>query len=113
MCDVFGNYVVQKFLEHGTPAQRARLAGAMRASVKALSLQMYGCRVIQKAIEVRPAFSPAPHTPALLRMTLAGAMRASVKALSLQMYGCRVIQKAIEVRPACSPARHTPCVLSG
>ena len=59
MCDVFGNYVVQKFLEHGTPAQRTRLAGAMRGSIKALSLQMYGCRVVQKAIDVRPACSPA------------------------------------------------------
>lgn len=63
MCDVFGNYVVQKFLEHGTPEQRARLAGAMRGSVKALSLQMYGCRVVQKALEVRahaPAWQQAP-----------------------------------------------------
>ena len=53
MCDVFGNYVVQKFLEHGMPAQRSRLALALRGLVKHLSTQMYGCRVIQKAIEAR------------------------------------------------------------
>ena len=27
MMDVFGNYVIQKFLEHGTTAQRSALAG--------------------------------------------------------------------------------------
>lgn len=52
MMDVFGNYVVQKFLEYGTEAQQAHLAGVLKGNVMALSLQMYGCRVIQKAIEV-------------------------------------------------------------
>jgi hypothetical protein len=60
MCDVFGNYVVQKFLEHGTPGQRSRLAQALRGSVKHLSTQMYGCRVIQKAIEARVCSQHGP-----------------------------------------------------
>ncbi|KAL9271292.1 Pumilio homolog 1-like protein [Drosera capensis] len=50
--DVFGNYVIQKFFEHGMPAQRRELAGKLDGNVLSLSLQMYGCRVIQKAIEV-------------------------------------------------------------
>ena len=74
MTDVFGNYVIQKvyiflisffffsfiqerllivlilqqFFEHGLPAQRRELAEKLFDNVLALSLQMYGCRVIQK-----------------------------------------------------------------
>ncbi|XP_057476544.1 pumilio homolog 2-like isoform X2 [Actinidia eriantha] len=43
MTDVFGNYVIQKIRE---------LADQLTGHVLTLSLQMYGCRVIQKAIEV-------------------------------------------------------------
>ena len=51
--DVFGNYVVQKFLELGDGEQRDRLAdAALVGNVLQLSLQMYGCRVVQKALEV-------------------------------------------------------------
>ncbi|EFJ40581.1 pumilio family protein, partial [Volvox carteri f. nagariensis] len=52
MTDVFGNYVVQKFLEHGTPQHRACISKALHGHVLQLSLQMYGCRVVQKALEV-------------------------------------------------------------
>lgn len=52
MNDVFGNYVVQKFLDYGTDEQKARMTTMIQGSVKVLSLQVYGCRVIQKAIEV-------------------------------------------------------------
>ncbi len=44
MSDLFGNYVVQKFLERGTEEQRKALAKTMRGRVLALSLDMYGCR---------------------------------------------------------------------
>lgn len=73
--DVFGNYVIQKvytsqsnelkkysdmlnlsptsflvfqFFEHGTEVQRKELANQLTGHVLPLSLQMYGCRVIQK-----------------------------------------------------------------
>jgi pumilio RNA-binding family len=70
MVDVFGNYVIQKFFEHGmglplilyfvsllinsigTPDQRRVLADQLVGHVLNLSVQMYGCRVIQKALEV-------------------------------------------------------------
>lgn len=51
MTDVFGNYVIQKFFEFGTPEQKAQLIGKIRGNVLSLALQMYGCRVIQKALE--------------------------------------------------------------
>lgn len=46
--DVFGNYVIQKLFEFGTAAQRGQLAQAMEGHILQLSLQMYGCRVVQK-----------------------------------------------------------------
>lgn len=49
--DVFGNYVVQKLLEFGTPQMRADLRDSLKGEMLHLSLQMYGCRVVQKALE--------------------------------------------------------------
>ena len=48
--DVFGNYVIQKFFEYGSADQKYRLAENMRGQILTLSLQMYGCRVVQKVI---------------------------------------------------------------
>lgn len=48
MKDVFGNYVIQKFFEHGSQVQKKILAEKMRGKVVSLSLQVYACRVVQK-----------------------------------------------------------------
>lgn len=48
MTDVFGNYVIQKFFEHGNQSQKKILANQMRTHILTLSTQMYGCRVVQK-----------------------------------------------------------------
>lgn len=48
MKDVFGNYVVQKFFEHGDLIQKKILAHEMKGQVLELSTGMYGCRVVQK-----------------------------------------------------------------
>ena len=55
MTDVFGNYVIQKFFEYGSSDQKQTLAQRVRGHVLPLALQMYGCRVIQKALESIPA----------------------------------------------------------
>lgn len=52
MNDVFGNYVVQKLFEYGTDFQRATLAEQLLGNVLKLTKSMYGCRVVQKALEV-------------------------------------------------------------
>ena len=49
--DVFGNYVVQKLYELGTPSIKKELKGTLKGNMLSLCLQMYGCRVIQKAME--------------------------------------------------------------
>ena len=48
---VAGNYVIQKFFEFGSAEQKNILASRIRGHVLPLALQMYGCRVIQKALE--------------------------------------------------------------
>ncbi|EJK61197.1 hypothetical protein THAOC_18357, partial [Thalassiosira oceanica] len=45
------NYVVQKLYEFGTPAMKRDLKGTLDGNMLLLSLQMYGCRVVQKALE--------------------------------------------------------------
>lgn len=54
MTDVFGNYVIQKFFEHGDQSQKRILASKMKGHVLSLSLQMYGCRVVQKVSDADP-----------------------------------------------------------
>lgn len=51
MTDVFGNYVLQKLFEYGTPDQVESLAQLLQGQAVQLSMQMYGCRVVQKALE--------------------------------------------------------------
>lgn len=51
MTDVFGNYVVQKLFDNGSCEQREALASFLVGHAVQLSLQMYGCRVVQKALE--------------------------------------------------------------
>ena len=58
MTDVFGNYVIQKFFEFGSPEQKLLLAQRIKGHVLPLALQMYGCRVIQKALETIPSEIP-------------------------------------------------------
>eukprot|EP00543_Licmophora_paradoxa_P007645 CAMPEP_0202456796 /NCGR_PEP_ID=MMETSP1360-20130828/13967_1 /ASSEMBLY_ACC=CAM_ASM_000848 /TAXON_ID=515479 /ORGANISM="Licmophora paradoxa, Strain CCMP2313" /LENGTH=969 /DNA_ID=CAMNT_0049076711 /DNA_START=77 /DNA_END=2986 /DNA_ORIENTATION=+ len=50
--DVFGNYVVQKLLEFGAPQIKNDLRDTLEGEMLPLSLQMYGCRVVQKALEM-------------------------------------------------------------
>ncbi len=40
--------VIQKLFEHGTQMQKTLLANTLEGHVLHLSLQMYGCRVVQK-----------------------------------------------------------------
>ena len=49
--------MVQRFLERGGPKVQAGVAEAIRGKALPLSLQMYGCRVVQKALEVGGCWS--------------------------------------------------------
>ncbi|EED92622.1 predicted protein [Thalassiosira pseudonana CCMP1335] len=50
--DVYGNFILQSLLEFGTDEMRSVLAGRLLAvDVVSLSKKVYGCRVVQKALE--------------------------------------------------------------
>lgn len=51
MTDVFGNYVLQKLFEFGTNEQCDNLSSLLVGQCVSLSMQTYGCRVVQKALE--------------------------------------------------------------
>ncbi|KAI0818735.1 armadillo-type protein [Irpex lacteus] len=123
--DVFGNYVIQKFLEHGNVLQKAVLVSCMQGHVLLLSLQMYGCRVVQKAVETL-----TPEQQSLLireleenvlrcvkdangnhviqrlleqvepeRLTFVKFFSGHVQDLATHPYGCRVLQRCFEHLP--------------
>ena len=86
--DVFGNYVVQKLLDFGTPAIKAEIRETLEGEMLQLSLQMYGCRVVQKALEALDE----DELPRLLRE-----FHHNVLSCIHDQNGNHVIQKCIEV----------------
>jgi uncharacterized membrane-anchored protein YjiN (DUF445 family) len=52
MKDVFGNYVIQKMFDYGNSNQRQQLFYELKGKVFNLASDQYGCRVVQKALEV-------------------------------------------------------------
>jgi hypothetical protein len=93
MQDVFGNYVIQKFFEHGDQMQKRMLGNLMVNQVQAFTFNMYGCRVVQKAFEHVLADQRAILVQELNKP---GLIMECVK----DQHGNHVIQKAIEVIPS-------------
>ena len=125
MTDVYGNYVVQKFFEHGTHEQKTEMALVIKAHMLRLSENKYGCRVVQKALDnifsedkVKLVSELKGHIDNLnkssegnhvIQMIIKLLPRESigfiydsfrppgkVMELALNQYGCRVIQRALE-----------------
>eukprot|EP00124_Ichthyophonus_hoferi_P000411 Ihof_evm4s15 gene=Ihof_evmTU4s15 len=126
MADVFGNYVIQKFFDYGTADQKLVLAQTVEGHLLQLSLQMYSCRVIQKALES----VPPEHKDLQVRLVkeldgnvircvkdqngnhviqkciesfdpdtiqfIVDSFKGQVCSLSTHPYGCRVIQRMLE-----------------
>lgn len=59
MMHCFANFVVQKFFTIGNLEQRQRLYAHVKAHFLELSLNKYGCRVVQKAIETAQPYQLA------------------------------------------------------
>ncbi|GFZ19857.1 pumilio 3 [Actinidia rufa] len=99
MTDVFGNYVIQKFFEHGMVSQRREVASKLLGNVLTLSLQMYGCRVIQKAIE---------EVDLDQKIKMVEELDGHVTRCVRDQNGNHVIQKCIE----CVPEEHIQFIVS-
>jgi pumilio RNA-binding family len=87
MTDVFGNYVIQKFFDHGSIEQQSLLVNLMKSNMVNLALQVYGCRVIQKALEVSQVDE---------QLLLIQEMRGHVLKCVTDQNGNHVLQKCIE-----------------
>ena len=81
----------RKFLELGTPEQKETLNGIIIKNVIALSLQMYGCRVVQKALEVMTYGQ---------QKDIVQHLDGNVVKLIKDQNGNHVIQKAVESVPS-------------
>lgn len=93
MTDIFGNYIIQKLLEYGTPKEKELLVEVMRNKVLTLSLHAYGCRVVQKTLECVSRVQQSIIIDELQKDT--------IRCMKSQ-HGNHVIQKAIEMVPLSS-----------
>jgi mRNA-binding protein PUF3 len=106
MTDVFGNYVIQKLFEHGNQVQKRVLAEQMKNHVMELSMQMYGCRVVQKVCLISLRCGPYANAVQALEHVLADQQAELVEELQADVLKCvkdqngnHVVQKAIERVP--------------
>ena len=88
--DQFGNYVVQKLLRRGAPHEVQQLGKIIVDNCLQLSVHMYGCRVLQSALDV---ISP------LDRSTIVKHLSTAIVDIVKDQHGNHVIQKCIEVLP--------------
>ncbi|CAE7556104.1 APUM5 [Symbiodinium natans] len=121
--DAFGNFVVQKLLEHGTTEQLEVMLSKVKGHVLELSEHKFGCRVIQKMLEVLPSPKKSAITAELMDKVVQcvydmhgnhvvqkivenlsaddiefviRAISAKAAEMAAHMYGCRIIQRLLE-----------------
>ncbi|KAJ4141500.1 mRNA binding protein puf3 [Fusarium equiseti] len=92
MKDVYGNYVIQKLIEHGSQAQKARVVEAAKTHVLTLSKHTFGCRVVQKIVEGCLVDQVAELLKEIKNPT-------HLKGLMQDQQGNHVIQKTVETMP--------------
>jgi mRNA-binding protein PUF3 len=93
MRDLFGNYVIQKLIEHGSQAQKARMVEAAKGHLVELSMNKYGCRVIQKLTDSCLVHQIAELLEEIQDIDV-------LKSLMQDEYANHVIQKFVQALPA-------------
>jgi pumilio RNA-binding family len=110
-------------IEHGAPFQRREITACLFGSVSSLSCQLYGCRVVQRAVELSDLDQKIQiakelnsnimkcihdpnanhvvqkcieHVPPRFIQFFVESMYGRVVELSVHPYGCRVIQRILE-----------------
>lgn len=101
MTDVFGNYVLQKLFEYGTADQCEALALLLKGQSVQLAMQMYGCRVVQKALEY-------VNTPRLIELVAEFESPPLLLRCVHDSNGNHVIQKCIEIVSKVAKEAATP-----
>lgn len=94
MTNRFGNFLVQKCFESGTPAQVKTIASAMRGNVLVLACDPFGCHVVQKALDIVDEDLKATFVSELFR---------KIPDTITHRYACHVWQKIFELQWTCAP----------
>ena len=94
MTNRFGNFLVQRVLEHGTPEQIHYVAAAISGHVVQLSVDAFGCHVIQKAFDtVTEEF----------KVQMVSELLCAIPETVKHRYACHVWQKLFELRWTIEP----------
>jgi hypothetical protein len=94
MCNRFGNFLIQRCFEFGTPQQIESLAQAMRGNTLTLACDPFGCHVVQKALDTVEENSKARIVTEMFRR---------IPETIVHRYACHVWQKVFEIRWIDSP----------
>ncbi|KAF9415754.1 hypothetical protein BGZ94_010408, partial [Podila epigama] len=89
MSNRFGNFLIQRCFEFGTPQQIDALAGAMRGNILALACDPFGCHVVQKALDNVDEGCKARIVTEMFRR---------IPETIVHRYACHVWQKVFEIR---------------
>ncbi|RCI01845.1 hypothetical protein CU098_004346, partial [Rhizopus stolonifer] len=89
MTNRFGNFLVQRLFELGTPEQIETLADKMRGHIVELTCEPFGCHVVQKALDYIQEESKADFCSELFFC---------VPQTITHKYACHVWQKVFELR---------------
>ncbi|GKU01264.1 unnamed protein product [Fusarium langsethiae] len=125
MKDLYGNYVCQRLIEHGSMAQKMGVVETVRGHILELSLNAFGCRVFQKIVDCCPVSHIAGildeiHSYEILKVLMQDesgnhviqklvqtmppkdvrfitvACQENARELSANQYSCRILQRVLE-----------------
>ncbi|KAK3820741.1 MAG: armadillo-type protein, partial [Linnemannia elongata] len=89
MSNRFGNFLIQRCFEFGSPSQISLLAQAMRGNILTLACDPFGCHVVQKALDNAEEDCKARIVTEMFR---------KIRETIVHRYACHVWQKVFEIR---------------
>ncbi|KAF8948092.1 hypothetical protein BGZ47_006500 [Haplosporangium gracile] len=89
MSNRFGNFLIQRCFEFGSPSQIDALAQAMRGNILTLACDPFGCHVVQKALDNVEEDCKARIVTEMFRR---------IRETIVHRYACHVWQKIFEIR---------------
>jgi hypothetical protein len=91
-----GNFLVQCCFEHGTPEQTIKIAKAMSYYTLTLTIDAFGCHVVQKGVD---------YVPENYKVAMANELLDHIPETIIHRYACHVWKKLLAVRWEGSPPR--------
>jgi hypothetical protein len=89
MINRFGNFLVQRCFEYGTKDQIDRISTAIKGNVVNLSIDMFGCHVVQKAFDC---------VDEEVKVAMVKELLCRIPETVSHRFACHVWQKLLEIR---------------